>query len=548
MKLVILGGGAGGPSAATRARRIDEKTEIVLLERGDYVSYAHCGLPYYTGGVIKDRKNLLVSNPAELKNRYNIDVRLHSEVSRIVPDEKYLEIIDLSGGKKYQENYDFLVLAPGAEPVKLPVVNIDLPNIFTLRNLSQADIIHEFIHTRKPRRSMVVGGGFIGLEIAENLKKLGMETTVVEMSDQLLPQLDREMAFIARQTLKANNIELFLSTEVDSILGDGSETSVKFKNGKSLPFDMMIMAMGIKPNIELAAKAGVEIGKLGGIKVDEHMQTSVPGIYAVGDAVETGNMVTGRPSLSPLAGPASRQARIAVDNIYGIDSRFKGALGTAIIKLFNTALAVTGANEKLLIQEHIPYQVCYLHGFSHANYYPDASLISMKLLFSPDDGRILGAQAAGADGVDKRIDILATAITAGMTVEDLTDIQLCYAPQFGTGKDIINIAGYVACNVLRGYAPTIQWNDDAMNTDGNILLDVRSKPEYEAGAMPGSVHIPLDELRNRLTELPENKQINIYCAAGLRSYIGMRILMGNEFNVKNVSGGFITYKHLINNT
>lgn len=547
MKLVILGGGAGGPSAATRARRIDEKAEIVLLEKGDYVSYAHCGLPYYTGGVIKDRNNLLVSNPGELKNRYNIDVRLHSEVNRIIPDKKCLEITDLYTGKSYQENYDFLILAPGAEPVKLPMVNSDLPNVFSLRNLANADVIHEFIRTRQPRRAIVVGGGFIGLEIAENLKILGMETTIVEMSDQLLPQLDPEMAFIAQQTLKTNNIGLFISTEVGSLINDGNETRVQFKDGQNLPFDMMILAMGVKPNIKLVANAGIETGKLGGIKVDEHMQTSVPGIYAVGDAVETTNLITGRPNLAPLAGPASRQARIAVDNICGINSRFKGALGTAIIKVFNTVLAITGVNEKLLKQEQIPYEVCYLYGFSHANYYPNASLISMKLLFSPDNGRILGAQAAGADGIDKRIDVLATAITAGMTVEDLTDIQLCYAPQFGTGKDIINIAGYVASNILRGYAPTVQWNDDAMNTDGNILLDVRTKPEYEAGAMPGSVHIPLDELRNRLTELPENQQINIYCAAGLRSYIGMRILMGHDFDVKNLSGGFITYKHLVHN-
>jgi NADPH-dependent 2,4-dienoyl-CoA reductase/sulfur reductase-like enzyme/rhodanese-related sulfurtransferase len=546
MKLVIVGGGAGGPSAATRARRIDEKAEIVLFEKGDYVSYAHCGLPYYTGGVIKKRNDLLVSNPRELKARYNIDVRLHCEVKRIIPEKKCLEIMDLSNNKSYQETYDSLVISPGADPIRLPAISSDLANVFTLRNLSNADVIHEFIRVKQPRRAIVVGGGFIGLEIAENLKNLEMETTIIEMYDQVLPPLDPEIAFTAQQALKANKVGLLLSSEVESIIQNGEETQVRLKGGQVLPFDIMILAVGVRPNVKLAADAGIEIGALGGIKVDEHMQTSIPGIYAVGDAVETKNMVTGKHGLSPLAGPASRQSRIAADNIFGINSRFKGALGTTIIKIFNTALAITGVNEKILKREGISYQVCHVHGFSHADYYPDAALISMKLLFSSEDGRILGAQAAGADGIDKRIDVIATAITAGMTVDDLTDIQLCYAPQFGTGKDIINIAGYVAFNMLHGYAPTIQWNDDNnIYSADSFLIDVRSKPEYEAGAIPGSKNIYVNELRDRLNEIPENKRVYVYCAAGVRSYIGTRILMGNNIDVKNISGGFITYQNMV---
>jgi len=548
MKLVIVGGGAGGPATATRARRLDENAEIVLFEKGEHVSYAHCGLPYYTGGVIKDRSNLLVSNPQELKMRYNIDVRLHSEVKAIMPKTRQVEVADLINNKHYLASYDYLILSPGAEPISLPLVGDNVKNIFTLRSLTNADILLEFIHKKQPRRAVVIGGGFIGLEIAENLKLLGMETTIIEMLDQVLPQLDHEMVSIAQQTIKANGVGLVLSASAEAIVEDKGETKVQLRNGLKIPFDLMILAVGVKPNVKLAQSAGIQIGELGGIKVDDYMQTSITNIYAVGDAVETKHLVTGKPTLTPLAGPASRQARVAVDNIYGRKIPYEGTIGTAIVRIFSTVVAITGASEKLLKKEDVPYSMCYLHPFSHANYYPDASPIAIKLLFSPNDGRVLGAQAVGCDGVDKRIDVLATAITAKMAVDDLTKIQLSYAPQFGSGKDAINIAGYVASNILHGDAPTVYWNEQSnINSEKALLLDVRTKKEFEAGAVPGAKHIPLDELRDRLGELLKDRQINVYCAAGLRSYLAMRILQQNGFEAKNISGGFRTYEQFLHN-
>jgi len=548
MKLVIVGGGAGGPATATRARRLDENAEIVLFEKGEHVSYAHCGLPYYTGGVIKDRSNLLVSNPQELKMRYNIDVRLHSEVKAIMPKTRQVEVADLINNKHYLASYDYLILSPGAEPIKIPLAGDNIKSIFTLRSLTNADILLEFIHKKQPRRAVVIGGGFIGLEIAENLKLLGMETTIIEMLDQVLPQLDIEMAFVAEQTIKANGVGLMLSASAEAIVEDKGETKVQLRNGLKIPFDLMILAVGVKPNVKLAQSAGIQIGELGGIKVDDYMQTSITNIYAVGDAVETKHLITGKPTLTPLAGPASRQARIAADNIHGRKIPYEGTLGTAIVRIFGTIVAMTGASEKLLKKEGIPYSMCYLHPFSHANYYPNASPIAIKLLFSPNDGRILGAQAVGCDGVDKRIDVLATAIAAKMTVDDLTKIQLSYAPQFGSGKDAINIGGYVASNILHGDAPTVYWNEQSkIDPEKALLLDVRTKKEFEAGAVPGAKHIPLDELRDRLGELPKDRQINVYCAAGLRSYLAMRVLQQNGFEAKNISGGFRTYEQFLHN-
>jgi NADPH-dependent 2,4-dienoyl-CoA reductase/sulfur reductase-like enzyme/rhodanese-related sulfurtransferase len=542
MKLVIIGGGAGGPTAAARARRLDEKAEIIMLERGENVSFAHCGLPYYIGGIISKRNNLLVSSAPQLRKRYLIDVRINSEVKSINPAAKEIEVTDLSTGKSYIEKYDRLILSPGAEPVRPGNPEGLSDRVFVLRNLADADEIFKFVGQKRPRRAVCVGGGFIGLEMVENLKQLEIEVTVVEMADQVLPPLDPEMAEIMQKTLRRQQVNLVLSATVEKMERNNDEVVVYLKGGQKIICDMVLLSAGVKPRIELAKKAGIEIGELGGIKVNEHMQTSAPDIYAVGDSVETRHMVTGKPVLIPLAGPANRQARVAVDHIYGREASYVGTLGTAILEAFDTTAAMTGAGEKMLKRHEIPYEKCYLHPFGHATYYPDADQMAIKLLFDRKDGRILGAQIVGGEGVDKRIDVIATAITAKMTVDDLTDLQMAYVPQFGSAKDAINMAGYVASNILHGDSPTSYW-DELESQDENIcILDVRTKPEFGAGAAPSARNIPLDELRDRLNELPKDAIIEAYCAVGIRSYIATRILMARGYKVRNKSGGYRTYE------
>jgi NADPH-dependent 2,4-dienoyl-CoA reductase/sulfur reductase-like enzyme/rhodanese-related sulfurtransferase len=542
MKLVIIGGGAGGPTAAARARRLDEFADIVMLERGEDVSFAHCGLPYYIGGVISDRGNLLVSSPQQLRQRYNIDVRTSSEVKRIIPESKQVEVVDLPNGNHYYEPYDRLILSPGAEPIRPGLSPVSSDRVFVLRNLADADDIFKFIHKKRPRRIVCIGGGFIGLEMVENLKLIGMEVTIVEMADQVLPPLDREMAEIVKQTLLRNDVRLILSDAVASITEHKKEMIVKLSSGDSISGDMVLLAAGVKPRIELAREAGIEIGKLGGIKVNKYLQTSAPDIYAVGDCVETEHLVTGRPVLIPLAGPANRQARVAVDNIYGRNIVYRGTLGTAIVSVFETTAAITGASEKTLIKSGIAYAKCYLHPFDHATYYPDAAQMALKLLFSPDDGRVLGAQIVGGEGIDKRIDVLATAIMARMTVDELAELQLAYVPQFGSAKDAVNMAGYVASNIWHGDAPTTYWDTTADPAEKTLLLDVRNKTECRSGTVPNSKNIPLDELRSRLGELPEDTTIEPYCVVGIRSYVATRILQQRGYRVKNISGGFRSYQ------
>jgi NADPH-dependent 2,4-dienoyl-CoA reductase/sulfur reductase-like enzyme/rhodanese-related sulfurtransferase len=543
MKLVIIGGGAGGPTAAARARRLDEKAEIVVFERGEHVSYGHCGLPYYIGGIIRNRDDLLIATPKSFRQRYRIDVRVRSEVKAIMPDSRQIEIADLNTGECYTERYDKLILAPGARPIKPPLPGIDMEGIFTLRNLTDADNIIRFIEERRPDKAVVVGGGFIGLEMAENFRHLGMEVTVVEMLDQVMPTLDREVAEAVQRTLLAHGVELALSDPVTAFDRKGSRITVRLKSGRKIPCDMVMLSIGVRPNIDLAKSAGLEIGTSGGIKVNEYMQTSDPHIYAVGDAVETVHLVTGQPVLIALAGPANRQARIAADNIYGRNERYRGTLGTCLVKLFDTTVGATGANEKTLKRLEIPYEKCYLHPFSHATYYPGATQMAVKLLFSPDDERILGAQIVGGEGVDKRIDVLATAISAGMNVEDLTHLELGYVPQYGSAKDAVNMTGYVASNVLNGDMPIAHWDElDKLRSENGLLLDVRDRDEIEAGMVLGARNIPLNELRDRINELPEDSPIYVYCGVGLRSYIATRILRQNGFDARNMSGGFKTYR------
>jgi NADPH-dependent 2,4-dienoyl-CoA reductase/sulfur reductase-like enzyme/rhodanese-related sulfurtransferase len=543
LKLVIIGGGAGGPTAAARARRLDEFSEIVMFERGENVSFAHCGLPYYIGGVIGERKNLLVSNPHQLRKRYNIDVRLKSEVKAILPATKEIEVVDLTINKTYSEKYDHLILSTGAEPFRPETSGEASGRVFVLRNLADADSIFRFISERKPRRAVCIGGGFIGLEMVENLRLLNIEVTVVEMASQLLPPLDPEMAEILEDVLIEKQVKLLLSTSVSKLEQNGDEVIVKLKQGDDIPCDMVLLSTGVKPRIELALKARIEVGNLGGIKVNQFMQTSDPSIYAVGDSVETMNIVTGKPVIIPLAGPANRQARIAADNIYGRKAEYRGTLGTAGVSLFGVTAGMTGVSEKTLKSQSIPYKKCYLHPFSHATYYPDAEQMALKLLFAPGDGRILGVQIVGGAGVDKRIDVIATAIMANMNVHDLTDLELAYAPQIGSAKDAINMAGYVASNILLDDSPTAYWDELEGAPGGKpTVLDVRTRYEYSAGNVPGSVNIPVDDLRERLAELPKDMPVVTYCSVGQRSNIATRMLKQRGFNIKNLSGGFISYE------
>ncbi len=543
MKIVIVGGGAGGATAAARVRRLDEQAEIIIFEQGAHISYAQCGLPYYIGGIIAERNALLISNPQQMRNRYRIDVRLRTQVKAIYPTTKLVNVIELNSNRRYQESYDKLVLSPGAEPIRPPLPGIDQEGIFTLRNLTDADVIQKFIDEKKPQEVVVVGGGFIGLEMAENFKIRGMDVTVVEMLDQVMPNLDREMAFQVEQTLKSNDIKLILSDGVASFAQNKEGLAVKLKSGIELQCDLVILSAGVKPKPELAKSAGLEIGKLGGIKVNEYMQTSNLDIFAVGDGVETPHQVTHEASLIALAGPANRQGRLVADNIYGHKEAYRGTLGTSLLRLFNKTTGATGANEKNLQQLGIPYQKCYLHPFSHATYYPGAMQMDIKMLFSPVDGRILGAQIFGGDGVDKRIDVLATAIMAGMNVEDLTHLELGYVPQYGSAKDPINMAGYVASNILRGDVAVSHWEDISKGlADQEVLLDVRTKSEFALESVPQAVNIPLDELRNRLDELEKDATIYPYCRVGQRSYMATCILKQKGFDVKNVSGGFLSYE------
>jgi CoA-disulfide reductase len=537
-KIVIIGGVAGGASAAARLRRLDEDAEIVLFERGKYISFANCGLPYYIGDVIKDRDDLLVQTPEKFKARFNIDVRVSSEVTEIDRERKEVRVKDLSCETVYAEKYDKLVLSPGAEPSKPPIKGIDSPCIFTLRSIPDADAINEFIAQQKPKRAVVVGGGYIGLEMAENLRHRGLLVAIVEMMDQVMPTLDKEMASSLHEHLQQQSIALWLSDAVAGFRQDNSKLKIDLKSGMEIACDMVVLAIGVKPEIELAKQAGLKIGSTGGIKVNKNLQTSDPDIFAIGDAIEVEHFVLKKPVLIPLAGPANKQGRMAADNIAGRDVKYRDTQGTAILKVFELTVAMTGATEKELQKTDMDYEKVYIHPANHVGYYPGAQQMHIKVLFSKPEGKLLGAQIVGKDSVDKRIDVFATAIRCGLTVFELQDLELAYAPPYGSGKDPINMAGFAAGNILDSTADIKHFEN--LDED-DVLLDVRSPAEIERGSVPGAINIPVNQLRGRLDELPKNKTINIYCAVGIRSYIASRILRQKGFDAKSLSGGYSTY-------
>jgi len=546
-RIVIVGGVAGGAACAARLRRLDERAEIFIYERGADISFANCGLPYYLGGVISRRQELLVATAERFRDWFNVEVRVCHEVRRIDRAVRTVEVRNLQTGVSAVEPYDALVLAPGADPVRPPLPGIDLPGVFTLRNLDDTDRIHAWLEQRRPARAVVVGGGFIGVEMVENLHRRGVEVTLLEAADQVMPPMDPEMVAPLHAELRRQGVDLRLSSSLAAIEADDDERiQVVTSNGDRLAAGLVLVAIGVRPTTTLARDAGLEIGSLGGIRVDSQMRTSDPAIWAVGDAVEVRDFVTGQWSLVPLAGPAARQARVAADAISGRNTTFRGCQGTSVVGAFDLTLAVTGANEKRLRTAGMRYEKSYTHSVHHAGYYPGAEMMTVKLLFDPESGRILGAQAVGKSGVDKRIDVLAMALQKQATVYDLEEAELCYAPQYGSAKDPVNMAGFVAANVLRGDVELSHWQQwFERNESGEslpLVVDVRTAAETAAGAVPGSLNIPLGELRARLTELPRDREIWVHCGVGQRSYYAFRILRQNGFNVRNLSGGMRTFQ------
>lgn len=543
MKYLIVGGVAGGATVAARLRRIDENAEIILFERGKYVSYANCGLPYYIGGTITERDKLFVQTAQGFTARFNIDIRTEQEVTAIHPKEKTVEIRELNTARTYIENYDKLILSPGAEPLRPGIEGINSDKIFTLRNVPDTDTIKKYVSRNNPRHAVVVGGGFIGLEMAENLHHLGIRVAVVEMANQVMAPLDYSMAAIVHQQLIEKQVDLRLEDGVSRFEETPEGIIVHLRSGKQITTDLVLLSIGVRPETRLAKEAGLSLGSLGGIAVNDYMQTSDPDIYALGDAVEVLNPVTGKPALIPLAGPANKQGRIVADNIvFGNRETYKGTIGTSIAKVFDLTVAAAGANAKLLKREGIPYQSSYTHSASHAGYYPGAVPMSIKILFSPDNGQLLGAQVVGFDGVDKRIEMLEQVIQRKGTVYDLTELEQAYAPPYSSAKDPVNMAGYVAENILTKKVEVIDWRKISQLSSDTILVDVRTADEYSLGSIPGAINIPVDELRNRLSELPKDKPIVVTCAVGLRGYLAYRILVQHGYkDVKNLSGGYKTW-------
>lgn len=561
-KIVIIGGVAGGASAAARARRVSEDAEIIVLERGEFVSFANCGLPYHISGEIDSREALLLQTPESFKKRFNVDVRVLNEVTHIDPTQKVVTIKRISTGDLYQESYDKLLLSPGASPIKPLIPGIANSHVYSLRNIPDMDKILVMLAAEKPTHATVVGGGFIGLEMVEALHRRGIAVTLLELSDQVMAPVDREMATMLHQHMRDKGIDLRLKTGLAAISvadfypAEPESTGVydqpvththnldlMLSSGDMLQTGMVILAIGVKPETTLAAAAGLELGDLGGIKVNSAMQTSDPDIYAVGDAIETENFISGEAALVPLAGPANRQGRIAADNMLGRHEHYRRTQGTAICKVFDMAIGSTGLNEKALKRLNMTYEKIYVHTASHASYYPGAHPVTLKLLFDPTDGQILGAQAAGLDGIDKRIDVLAVAQRARMTVQQLADLELTYAPPFGSARDVVNQAGMVASNVMNGDEAICHTEELLLGAADQVVLDVRNPPELEAsGSFPNALNIPLDELRDRLYALPVDKEILVACQVGLRGHVAYRMLVQNGFQARNLTGGYKTYQ------
>jgi NADPH-dependent 2,4-dienoyl-CoA reductase/sulfur reductase-like enzyme/rhodanese-related sulfurtransferase len=541
-RVLIVGGVAGGASCAARLRRLDEQAEIVVFEKGPYPSFANCGLPYYIGDAISDEAKLLVATPELFRSRFNIEVRTEQEVLGINRAERKIEVKDLRKGSVYQEAYDALVLSPGAVPARPPLPGIDLAGVFTLRTIPDSRAIRAWIQESQPRNAAVVGGGFIGLEMAENLARRGLEVTIVEMFDQVMPPLDREMAEYVYVHLLKNHVSVHLADAVTRFNeNEGRVASVETRSGARIQADVVILSVGVKPESQLAKDAGLELGPHGGIRVNEFMSTSDPCIWAVGDVVEVKDAITGELCFVPLAGPANRQGRIAAAAICGRPARFRGVQATAVCGVFGLTVAMTGVSEKRLQQaKNADYEAVYLHPNDHASYYPGASEMHLKLIFRRSDGLVLGAQAVGEKGVERRIDVISFAIQKGATVFDLEEAELCYAPQFGMAKDPVNLAGMVAANVLRGDVSLANWNE--LPDCSAFLLDVREEEEFRRGAIGAAVNIPLHQLRQRLSELPKDRPIWVNCARGQRSYYAVRILEQHGFDASNLSGGYKSWE------
>jgi NADPH-dependent 2,4-dienoyl-CoA reductase/sulfur reductase-like enzyme/rhodanese-related sulfurtransferase len=553
MKVIIVGGVAGGASCAARLRRLDEKIDILMVERGPFVSYANCGLPYYVGGSIDEESKLLVATEQMFKVIFNIDCRTNCEVVGIAPKEKTVKLKNHLTGEVTTEKYDKLVLSPGAAPVRPPLPGLDLPGIFSVRTIADSKNIKEWLlrdtdnsvgnsftgvdKISRPKKAVVIGGGFIGLEMAENFVERALSVTLIEKLDQVMPPLDPEMARVVKRYMKKHGITVKTGDGVAGFRkGENGGLEVLTEKGKVYEADIVVMSIGVKPELELAKMAGIKVGELGGIRVNEHMITSDPDILAVGDAVEVKDFVTGQWTLIPLAGPANRQGRIAADVIAGRKSKFRGTQGTSICKLFDAAIAQTGVSEKTLIRlGDTDYEKVYLFPNSHAGYYPGAKMLIVKMIFRKSDGKVLGAQVLGEDGVPKRIDSFAMAIQMGCTIYDLEESELCYAPPFGSAKDPVNFAGMIAANILRGDMPVAHWD----NLGDSFLLDVRNPPEVAADPVPGAVNIPLPQLRSRLAELPKDKQIASFCRSAQRSYYATRILLQNGFRAVNIPGSML---------
>lgn len=542
-KVVIIGGVAAGASCAARLRRLDEYAQIIVLERGDYVSFANCGLPYYIGGVISRRQNLLLNTPESLRSRFNIDVRVGNEVTAIFPAEKSVEVTNLMSNETYRESYDYLVLAPGGAATDPGIGGEQYPNVFKLRNIPDTDRIKDYIMSRKPKKGVVLGAGFIGLEMAEMLHSTGLQVSIIESGPQVMRMLDPEMAAIVQQYLRQQGIALYLNQKASALEGQAEANNVILAGGDSVPADLVIMGLGVKPETSLARAAGLEIGPSGGVVVNDFLQTSDPHIYAAGDVIETNDFFTGDARHFPMASPANRQGWLIAGNIAGVARPYSGVQGTSIVKIMDMAAAATGENEKNLKLRGQKYICCHLHPASHATYYPGASMMTMKLIFTPGDGRLLGAQIVGFDGVDKRIDVLSTAMRAGLTIDDLQELELAYAPPFSSAKDPVNMAAYVAGNILNGNVDVVYWQEvEARMAEGSLLIDVRTPAEAAAGMVPGAINIPVDSLRENLDKIPHDRELMVYCRVGQRSYIASRILRQHGFKVKNISGGYLLYQ------
>lgn len=543
MKTIIIGGVAGGASAAARLRRLDETAEIIVLERGEYVSFANCGLPYYIGGVITNQNNLTLQTPESFRARFNIDVRVNNEALKINPETKTVLINDLKSGNSYTESYDNLILSPGAEPIIPNIDGINNDFVFTLRNIPDTLKIKEYIKSAMPKSAVVVGGGYIGVEMAENLKEAGLEVSIVELANHLIAPLDFDMATDVHRYIKSKGINLYLNNGVKAI----DNHKVILQNGE-INTDIVILSVGVRPETAFAQECGIKTNNRGSIIVDQNMRTNIPHIYAVGDALEVKDFITGNSAFIPLAGPANKQGRIAADNIAGISSEYNGTQGSAVLKLFDMTVATTGINEKSAEAAGIDYDKTYIYSGSHASYYPGANNMSIKALWDKKTLKILGVQIVGFEGVDKRMDVLATAIRLGAKITDLTELELCYAPPFSSAKDPVNMLGFVAENIVTGKIKQFFWDDvESLSRDGSVtLLDVRTATEVQRGKIDGFINIPLDSLREHISEIPKDKPVYVHCHSGLRSYIACRILMGNGYECFNLAGGWRLYESVIN--